>query len=240
MWRNFFTKLLVLLTLVALLGGCGRGPFRKWFAKREKERPPDVMAKEGIRLLKKKKYIDAAETFTKLKDRYPYSEQALLAQIKLADSLYYNKKYDEAQQAYKEFEKLHPTNKAVPYVIYQQGMSFYRQRATVDRDQTFTEKAVAEFSRLRKKFPKSQYAVKAEKYIARCRRELAEHEFYVADFYLRTKRYTSALDRFQALSQDYPEFKPGEIRGKIETCKTKMATPENARGFFSRLFDARW
>ena len=120
MRRNFFTTLLVLLTLAALLGGCGRGPLKKWRSKREKERPPDVMAKRGIEQLKKKKYIDAADTFTKLKDRYPYSEEALLAQIKLADSLYYNKKYDEAQQAYKEFEKLHPTNKAVPFVIYQQ------------------------------------------------------------------------------------------------------------------------
>jgi len=238
MRRTFFTNLLVILTLVALAGGCG--PMKKWFGKKDKERPPEVMAKEGIEQLKKKNYIDAAETFTKLKDRYPYSEEALLAQIKLADSLYYNKKYDEAQQAYKEFEKLHPTNRAIPYVIYQQGMSYYRQRATIDRDQTFTQKAIAEFRRLQKKFPRSEYGLKAEKYMFRCREELAEHEFYIADFYFRTKRYSSALDRFQALSQDYPEFKPAEVKKNIEACKSAMAAPEKAQGFFSRLFDARW
>ena len=240
MRRNFFTTLLVLLTLAALLGGCGRGPLKKWRSKREKERPPDVMAKKGIEQLKKKKYIDAADTFTKLKDRYPYSEEALLAQIKLADSLYYDKKYDEAQQAYKEFEKLHPTNKAVPYVIYQQGMSFYRQRSTIDRDQTFTRKAVAEFRRLQKKFPKSKYAIKANRYKSRALNDLAEHEFLVARFYFRTRRFTSALDRFQALSQEYPNFKPGEVKQFIEKTKNSLANPKKNQGFFARLFDAQW
>ena len=73
------------------------------------------MAQEGIKQLKKKNYDDAIETFEKVRDRYPYSDQALLAQIKVADAYFYKKKYDEALQAYKEFEKLHPTNKAVPY-----------------------------------------------------------------------------------------------------------------------------
>ncbi len=73
------------------------------------------MADEGINQLKKKNYDEAIETFEKVRDRYPYSDQALLAQIKVADAYFYKKKYDEALQAYKEFEKLHPTNKAVPY-----------------------------------------------------------------------------------------------------------------------------
>ena len=76
------------------------------------------MAKEGITQLKKKKYDDAIETFEKVRDRYPYSDQASLAQIKVADAYFYKKKYDEACQAYKEFEKLHPTNKAVPYTVF--------------------------------------------------------------------------------------------------------------------------
>lgn len=238
MWRTSLTRFFVLLTLAALAGGCGT--MQKWFGKKKPERPPDVMAQEGIEQLKKKKYIDAADTFTKLKDRYPYSDQALLAQIKLADALYYDKKFEDAQQAYKEFEKLHPTNRAIPYVIYQQGMCFYRQRSTIDRDQTFTRKALEEFSRLQKKFPQSEYAARAEKYVSRGRQDLAEHEFYVADFYQRTKQYASALDRFQALSQEYPNFKPGEVKKHIGECQKEMATTQKPKGFLFGLFDARW
>lgn len=238
MCRTSIFRLFVVLTIAALISSCGLG--KRWFGKKKPDRPPEVMAKEGIEQLKKKNYIDAVDTFTKIKDRYPYSDQALLAQVKLADALYYDRKLDEAQLAYKEFEKLHPTNKAIPYVIYRQGLCFYRQRPTIDRDQTFTQKALAEFRRLQKKFPKSEYAVKAEKYKLKCLNDLAEHEFYVGEFYFKTKHYASALDRFQALSQEFPTFKPGKIKEYIEKCNIYLANPTKDQGFFSRLFDAKW
>jgi outer membrane protein assembly factor BamD len=231
-------RLIAILTLGFLVLGCAA--LKERFSRKTPDKPPEVLAEEGIKQLRKKKYIDAVDTFTKIKDRYPYSEQALLAQIKLADALYYDKKYEEALQAYKEFEKLHPTNKAIPYVIYQQGLCYYRQRSTIDRDQAFTRKALDEFLRLEKKFPQSEYASRAGKYIARCRQDLAEHEFYVASFYLRTRRFSSALDRFQALAQEYPTFKPGEVKRGIEECQQALAAPEKTQGFISRIFDAQW
>jgi len=233
-----FTRFLALLILVAFLSGCGLG--KRLFGKSSPDNPPDVMTKEGIEQLKSRNYVDAAETFTKIKDRYPYSEQAVLAQLKLADSLYYNKKLDEAQAAYKEFEKLHPSNKAIPYVIYQQALCYYRQRSTTDRDQTPTEKALEEFRRLQKKFPQSEYAAKAEKYKLRCLDDLADHEFYVGVFYYRTKHYASALDRFQALSQEYPDFKSSEVKQYNNDCQANIDNPQKTEGFFSKLFDAKW
>jgi outer membrane protein assembly factor BamD len=238
MWRPFLTRLMVLLTLIGLISGCGLS--KRWFGKKPKDRPPEQLAKEGIEKLKGRNYYAAEDIFAKIKDRYPYSEQALVAQVKLADALYYNEKYDEAQLAYQEFEKLHPTNKAVPYVIYQQALCFYRQRPTVDRDQTYTNKALAEFRRLQKKYPDSEYAAKAEKYKLRCLEDLAAHEFYVGEFYFNTKHYTSALDRFQALSQEYPFFKPAEVKEYIRKTQHNIANPQETQGFFSRLFDAQW
>lgn len=229
------------LVLAFAISASNCGTVKGWFSKKKPEQPPEVMAQEGIQQLRKKKYEDAVETFEKLKDRYPYSQEALLAQIKLADAHYYKKNYEEALQAYKDFEKLHPTNPAVPYCIYQQGMCYYRQRSTIDRDQTFTSKALAEFQRLKQKFPQSEYAAKADKYMARCRQDLAEHEFYVGEFYYRTKRYNSALERFQTLAAEYPEFKPREVKEYLAKCQTKVANPEKKSGnFFTNLFDARW
>jgi outer membrane protein assembly factor BamD len=238
-----FAKFLLPVTLVAFLAGCST--VKGWFSKKEPERPPDVMADQGIKDLKKKKFDDAIETFEKLKDRYPYSDQAMLAQIKLADAYFYKKKYDEAYQAYKEFEKLHPTNKAVPYVIFRQGLCFYRQRSTIDRDQTFTMKAMEEFRRLKQKFPQSEFIPKADKYIARCRRDLGEHEFYVAEFYFKTKHYQAALDRFQTVAQEYPELpKQAEVQNYIDQCQKILAsTDKKPGGFFSPvtgIFDANW
>jgi len=237
-------QLVLILVLSALLGGCST--VKGWFSKKRPEKPPDVMAEEGIQQMKKKKYDDAIETFEMVRDRYPYSEQALLAQIKVADAYYYNKKWDEALQAYKEFEKLHPTNKAVPYAVFRQGMCYYRQRSTIDRDQTYTFKALQEFRRLKQKYPNSEYSGQVEKYMARCRLDLAEHEFYIAEFYYKTKRYKASLDRFQALAQEYPDFpKQAEVKDYINKCQADMAAEENQSKSgliyqITNLFDARW
>lgn len=237
-------QFLLVLVLAAHLGGCST--VKGWFSKKRPEKPPDVMAEEGIQQMKKKKYDDAIETFEMVRDRYPYSEQALLAQIKVADAYYYNKKWDEALQAYKEFEKLHPTNKAVPYAVFRQGMCYYRQRSTIDRDQTYTFKALQEFRRLKQKYPNSEYITKAEKYMARCRLDLAEHEFYIAEFYYKTKRYKASLDRFQALAQEYPDFpRQAEVKEYINKCQMDMAAEENQNKSgliyqITNLFDARW
>jgi len=194
--------------------------------------------------LKKKNYLDAIETFEKLRDRYPYSDQAVLAQIKVADAYFYNKKYEEAYQAYREFEKLHPTNKAVPYCIYREGLCCYRQRSTIDRDQTYTRKAIDEFRRLKQKFPQSQYIPKADKYLSRCLKDLAEHEFYVAEFYYTTKRYQAAIDRYQGLIQDYPSFpKNAEAGEHLKECQELLAAQDKPKGILSKvtsIFDAKW
>ncbi|MEW6660637.1 MAG: outer membrane protein assembly factor BamD [Thermodesulfobacteriota bacterium] len=238
------SQVLLVLALAALLGGCST--VKGWFKSKKPDKPPDVMAQEGITQLKKKKYDDAIETFEKVRDRYPYSDQAMLAQIKVADAYFYKKKYDEALNAYKEFEKLHPTNKAVPYAIFRQGLCYYRQRSTIDRDQTYTFKALQEFRRLKQKYPQCEYIPKVDKFMGACRRDLAEHEFYVGKFYFRTKKYKAALDRLQAVAQEYPEYtKQAEVKDYIARCEIKMAEEETKpkSGLMyniSHLFDAQW
>jgi outer membrane protein assembly factor BamD len=234
-----------LLALVLVFAFSGCSTVKGWFGKKDKaDKPPDVLAQEGIKDLKKKNYDDAIETFGKVRDRYPYSEQALLAQLKVADAYFFKKKFDEAFQAYREFEKLHPTNKAVSYCVFREGQCFYRQRSTIDRDQTYTQKAMDEFKRLKQKFPDSEYIPKAEHYLARCRKDLAEHEFYVAEFYYRTKRYQAAIDRYLALTQDYPEFpKNAEAKERIQECQNLLAVKDKPKGFLSKvtnIFDAKW
>lgn len=233
-----------LLTAVLVLGISGCSTVKGWFSSKKPDRPPDVMAEEGIKDLRKKKYDNAIETFEKVKDRYPYSEQATLAQIKVADAYFYKKKYDEAMQAYREFEKLHPTSKAVPYCIYREGLCNYRQKSTIDRDQTYTQKAIDEFKRLKQKFPNCEYIPKVDHYLALCRKDLAEHDFYVAEFYYKTKRYQAASERYQTLLQDYPDFpKNAQAKQRIEECQTELAKKDKPNGIFTKvssIFDAKW
>ena len=79
------------------------------------------LAWDGMDAYEDGDYTIAIEHFQQLKDWYPFSKYAILAELKIADSQYHLKNYEEAIFAYEEFEKLHPRNEAIPYVIYQIG-----------------------------------------------------------------------------------------------------------------------
>ena len=111
------------------------------------------------------KYKDAIESFEKIKDWYPFSKYAILAELKIADSHYKLKEYEEAVSAYEQFENLHPLNDAIPYIIFQTGLCYFEQVDTSDRDQTRARKALESFNRLIKQFPNSTYSAKAREYI---------------------------------------------------------------------------
>jgi outer membrane protein assembly factor BamD len=42
-----------------------------------------------------------------------------------------------------------------------------------------------------------------EKTLRECKKNLAEHEFYVGYFYFKKKQYKSAMKRFEIIAKDY-------------------------------------
>jgi tetratricopeptide (TPR) repeat protein len=116
-------------------------------------------------------YKQAIESFQKLKEWYPFSKYASLAELKIADSYYHLEEYEDAVFAYKNFESLHPKNEAVPYVIFQIGTCYYEQMDTVDRDQSPARKALDTYTRLLRQFPDSDYSVKAAQRIKECQKD---------------------------------------------------------------------
>jgi outer membrane protein assembly factor BamD len=181
-----------------LLTGCG------WFGTKP-EKPAPELARDGVEAFNSGNYRNAIESFETLKDWYPFSKYAILAELKIADAHYRLYEYDEAVFAYEEFENLHPRNEAVPYVIYQIGRCYFDRIDTVDRDQTSARKALDTFTRLSKKFPEDAYALKARGHIIKCQQSLAGNDFYVGHFYYKTKHYKAALARFQSVLVTHPD-----------------------------------
>lgn len=243
MIQKTFVKLLLPLVFLAFTFGCSTG--KDWSGKKKSDQSLDILAEAGIEDLQGKEHEDAVETLAKVRDGHSNSNQVLLDQIKTADTYFHNKKYDDAYQAYKDFEKVHPTDKAVPYCVYRQGLCFFKLRSPSDRDQTYTSKALEEFSRLKKKYPDCEYTPQAESFMAQCRNDLGEHECYVAEFYFKAKRYQAALERYQAVNQDFPEFtNKTVVKERIEQCQRILASAKKSNsGFFAAiatLFDAQW
>jgi len=168
------------------------------------------MMKEGLINLDKGDYKAAVHEFEKIRDRYPYSEFAADAMLKMADALYKGEQYSEAFYAYNEFEMLHHRNPYIPYAIYQKGMSLLNEVSDVDRGQMLIINARKEFEHLVRVFPKSEYAGRARNKIRECYTYLAEHELYVGHFYFKMKKYLAAMGRYRYVIDNYPDLAPYE------------------------------
>ncbi|MBI5063094.1 MAG: outer membrane protein assembly factor BamD [Desulfatitalea sp.] len=193
----------LLLTIVAMvlltLSGCA------WFGKDKPEKPAQQLVEEGVKDYDRGNYKDALEAFQQLRDWYPFSKYAILAELRIADAHYHLQEYPEAVTAYEEFERLHPRNEAIPYVIYQIGLCHFEQIDTVDRDQTSARKAMETFQRLIRQHPDDPHAKKASGNLVTCIQSLAGHEYYVGQFYYQRKYYKAALHRFLAVINQYPD-----------------------------------
>ena len=167
--------------------------------------PAEQLIMKGMDEYNVGKYYLAIEYFNEILDRYPFSPQAPLAELKAADCNYYQERYVEAEILYKEFEERHPTNEAIPYVMYQIAMSNYTRIDSIDRDVSGAIGAIQGFEALLRAYPDSPYTEEARARIAAANEFLVNHEFYVVKFYLRTEKYLEAETRLKYLLAMYPD-----------------------------------
>ena len=175
------------------------------FSPGEDTRMAQELAWDGMDDYEAGKYKDAIEAFQRLKDIYPFSKYAILAELKLGDAHYRLKEYEDAVFAYEESEKLHPRNEAIPYVIYQIGRCYYDRITTIDRDQTVAANALKAFQRLQQQFPGDSYAKSADPLIVECQKSMSGHEFIIGRFYYKSKHYLGARQRFVNVLSRYPD-----------------------------------
>lgn len=166
---------------------------------------PDAMAMNAMEDFNRGEYDDALKTFEDIKERFPFSPHSMLAELKAADCKYYLKRYPEAITLYQGFEGNHPTNEAMPYVLFQIGMGYYQQIDTIDRDPGAATDAIAAFEKQIKAFPSSPYRSEADGRRIAALNFLANHEFHIAMFYIRTDELGQAEPRLRYIMDNYPE-----------------------------------
>ena len=196
------TRIIIIAILSFFLSGCA---LFELFWEDEDDETAQALAWDGMEDYESGDYEGAKESFEKLKDWYPYSDYAKLAELKIADANFQLGNYEEAIFAYEEFENLHPRNEAIPYVIFMMGMCHFKQVDTPDRDQTPARNALETFSRLNRDFPNDPYSVKAQEHINACLRSLAKSELSIGRFYYRSRHYKAALKRFKNVLTRYPD-----------------------------------
>lgn len=190
---------LAMAAALVLLSGCSL------FKSAKEEKPAYVLAETGMKAYQDGRYRKAIENFEQLRDWYPFSKYAILAELKIADAYYALEEYEDATVAYEEFENLHPRNEAIPYVLYRIGRCHFDRIDTVDRDQSHTRRALETFQRLIDRYPNDPHAIKAREHERDCYKSLAGHDLYVGRYYFKTRHYKAALGRFMSVVTDYPD-----------------------------------
>lgn len=201
-----YSPLLAALVLLAFGPGCTK--LKETFRIEEKAEvsvPAEQLIIKGMEEYNIGKYFLAIDYFNEILDRYPFSPQAPLAELKAADSNYYMERYEEALVLYNQFEERHPTNEAIAYVMYQKGMCSYNRIDRIDRDITGAIESIQAFEELLRAFPESPYTAEAKARIKAANEFLVNHEYNVVEFYLRTEKYSQAETRLNYILAMYPD-----------------------------------
>ncbi len=200
-------SLQALCALMAVVGLSGCGLIDHFFLP-----PPEDTAQELFEtandFMAEKDYVAAAERYNKLRDSYPFSPYTVQAELSLADAFFLDEEYQEAVEAYKDFESLHPRHEQMPYVLYQIGAARLKGFVSIDRPTTDLKEGFEYFQRLVQTYPGTSYAEKAPQHMKAIRKLMADHELYIGDVFYNMgkygpawRRYTYVVDNFK----DVPE-----------------------------------
>jgi outer membrane protein assembly factor BamD len=192
--------------------------------KNKEEKLAPELAEDARVQFEKERYKEAIEIYTKLRDWYPFDKLAVEAEFNIAEAHFKMEEYDEAALAYEEFEKLHPRHESIDYIIHQQALCYYNRLDTPDRDQSNAIKAFSILTRLVKQYPDSPYVEEAKKEKEDCRKSVAAHEMYIGRYYLKSKKYKSALPRFETVLATYSGLGfDAEAEELAAQCREKLA-----------------
>ncbi len=188
--------------------------------------------------LQRRRYEDARKDLQRLMNQYPDSDLVAVARLASAKALYLEKKYDEARAEYQRFLELHPQHERADEAHYYLAMTYFQQAEGVDRDQTYTRKALDECELLLKQMPDSQYAPDCRVRSAGARLKLAEKEVYIGRFYFDRGNYAAAVGRLRSVLDQYPNAGfDDEALYFLGESLWRLEQKDEARVAFQRLVD---
>jgi outer membrane protein assembly factor BamD len=233
----------ILLAAILATGGCATSDETKAVtysltAKQNYEK--------GLTELKSENYQEASRFFSFVKQKFPFSKYAVLAELALADTQYERGNYQESIDAYKNFVRLHPTHEKVEdgYVAFricecyvkEMPDDFFLVPPSYEKDQTSVHDALRELNDFVDKYPDSSYLKQAQVDRHEVLRRLIEHEVYVARFYLDRDSPQAAILRLEGALKHYPESgREAELLLALGETHLQMGHAERAKENFQKI-----
>lgn len=156
-------------------------------------------------------FSEAIRRFNLVRTRYSYSKYAALSDLRIADAYFVQEKYATAIEQYRTFNKLYAGHSESTYAHWRVALAFFKQMPTdniilppgYERDLARARDAEREIRLFIKRNPSTKYTKDARRYLLLARRRLADHELYVATFYLTRNNPRAAALRLTYLLKNY-------------------------------------
>ncbi|MGE5895036.1 MAG: outer membrane protein assembly factor BamD [bacterium] len=168
---------------------------------------PAVSLKKAVELIDDKEYEEARQLLNEVKSVDTSRTYAPLAQLKLAES--YAQEGDDqiAVTEYRKFLETYPDSQYAPYAQFQIATTYFNQIKGPERGSGSARQALAEYLRLKERYPRNPYKEVVEANIKKSKDIIAAYEFIVGEFYFSKDSFNAALGRFLGVIQNYPDYK---------------------------------
>ncbi len=153
--------------------------------------------------LEEKEPEKAAKIFGEIERLYPYSDLAKRALIMQAFSYHKDKDYENSRIAAQRFIDFYPADEDAAYAEYLLALSYYDQIDEVGRDQGLTFQALQGLRTVIERYPDTEYAKSAILKFDLAFDHLAAKEMGIGRYYLKRDHYTSAINRFRVVVEDF-------------------------------------
>ncbi len=168
---------------------------------------PEELLQQAVGLIEEDEYDEARKLLFEVKNRDLSKKYAPIAQLKIAESYALEGQPELSIQEYRTFMQLYPEHSLAPYAQYRIALVYFDQIESPDRGAGVARKALEEFQRLLKLYPRNPYREAVELKMERCRELIAEYEYLVGKFYYKKGSYRAALGRFLGLLRDFPGYR---------------------------------
>jgi outer membrane protein assembly factor BamD len=190
--------------------------------------------------------LEAEPAFRTVRRDFPYSRYAALAELRIADCLLMQDKHAEAIAAYRRFVRNRPSHDEIPYARYKIAQAYYEQIPSEfflsppaeQLDQGATREALRQLRRFILDFPDDSRVEDANGMVREALRMLAQHELYVADYYLGEGHPEAAIMRLETLLRSYTGsgVEP-EAMLLLARVHMRMRQKDEARGVLEELIE---
>jgi outer membrane protein assembly factor BamD len=213
------------IAALVVLSGCSSGQNKQdqildELANLDKE----TIFERAEQLYSDKQYQKARDLFAFVYDSFPNDPLGHKAALRVADT--YSVKNDvtsltEARLRYRDFANRYPNDPDRDYALLMVGHTYSARKLRPDRDLSDIQQALGAYQQLVNLYPNSRYMSEAQDRMNNLNELLAQHEWLVAQFYMRNRRYLGALWRLEYIRENYPNFSQiGTINEKITEMET--------------------